>query len=59
MLQPRTLGVHPVFELRRPADEEPIEERSRIRSDRPFGIAASQRVLEGLRVAREHIQVQP
>src|SRR5690242_21119067 len=34
LLQPRALGVYPSFKLRRSADEEPVEERSPIGTDR-------------------------
>src|SRR5439155_9928885 len=39
------LGIHPALELRRPSDEEPVEERTRVSPDRGFGVAALQRVL--------------
>ena len=44
----RALGVNPALKLRRPFDEEPVEERSRIRTDGRFRIAASQCSLERL-----------
>ena len=59
LLELLALGLHPALEVRRVAQIEAVEERPRVQRHRLRRVAALERGLEALNVARDDVGVQP